>query len=310
MIRYIYQKSLGVLLKKPFRLWGISLLSVLLIGVASAGFVGVPAAAWTIKWAFSASMAMIFLNSYRTGLEPKTEYLFSAFKKEKFLHVVGGMAWSALWIFLWCLIPIVGPIFGIVRAYEYRFVPYILMTRDDVKATDATKISKQETKGYKAKMFWADVLIVFAVALVNMVLGLFAKIPFVGVLFMIVLVIFVIACAALGKLFYGIMHAAFYVEIKNALAADTYAQTADAPVFDDVLFAEPVAEQPAAEDIPVEDVPAEDIPVEDWPAEEQPVEEALPAEDAAQPSGTVTCPICGAEVVADAKFCDHCGHKM
>ncbi len=49
--------------------------------------------------------------------------------------------------------------FAAIRAYEYRFVPYILMTRDDVKPTDAIKISKQETMGYKGKMFGADILL-------------------------------------------------------------------------------------------------------------------------------------------------------
>ncbi len=303
MIRSIYQKSLAVLLKKPIRLWGISLLSMLLMGIASAGFVGVPAVAWAIDYAFAVSMAMIFLNSYRTGLEPKTEYLFAAFKKEKFLHVVGGMAWADLWVFIWALIPIVGPIFAIIRSYEYRFVPYILMTREDVKATDARKISKQETMGYKSKMFWADVLIVVAVCVVNVVLGLFARIPYVGVLFGIVMVVFVLACALLSSLFYGIMHAAFYVEIKNGQSnsEQTPVQNAPAPVFPAAAPVEPtsvenavVQEEPAAKQTPAsEEVPA---------TEEAPAVEEAPA--------PVTCPICGSEVSEGAKFCDHCGHKM
>ena len=77
----------------------------------------------------------------------------------QFFRILGGMAWMQLWIFLWSLIPIVGIVFGIIRMYEYRFVPYILMTRDDVKPADAIKISKQETMGYKGKMFGADILL-------------------------------------------------------------------------------------------------------------------------------------------------------
>ena len=146
-------------MKRPFRLWGISLLAEFLCLVAYAGFIGVPAAAFCAALLLSASMSMIFLNSYRTGLEPKTTYLFASFKKDRILRVLGGMAWMQLWIFLWSLIPIVGIVFGIIRMYEYRFVPYILMTRDDVKPTDAIKISKQETMGYKGKMFGADILL-------------------------------------------------------------------------------------------------------------------------------------------------------
>ena len=153
------QKTFSVLMKRPFRLWGISLLAEFLCLVAYAGFIGVPAAAFCAALLLSASMSMIFLNSYRTGLEPKTTYLFASFKKDRILRVLGGMAWMQLWIFLWSLIPIVGIVFGIIRMYEYRFVPYILMTRDDVKPTDAIKISKQETMGYKGKMFGADILL-------------------------------------------------------------------------------------------------------------------------------------------------------
>mgnify|MGYP001479966453 CR=1 FL=1 len=149
MVSSIYKKTFSVLMKRPFRLWGISLLAEFLCLVAYAGFIGVPAAAFCAALLLSASMSMIFLNSYRTGLEPKTTYLFASFKKDRILRVLGGMAWMQLWIFLWSLIPIVGIVFGIIRMYEYRFVPYILMTRDDVKPTDAIKISKQETMGYK-----------------------------------------------------------------------------------------------------------------------------------------------------------------
>lgn len=78
---------------------------------------------------------MIFLHTYQTGEEPHTADLFQTFRKDRFLRVVGGMAWMSLWIFLWSLIPVVGIVFGVIRMYEYRFVPYILMTRDDVKPT-------------------------------------------------------------------------------------------------------------------------------------------------------------------------------
>ena len=76
--------------------------------------------------------------------------------------MLGGLAWMYLWIFLWSLIPVVGIVFGVIRAYEYRFTPYILMTRDDVKPTEAIKVSKAETMGYKGKMFGADMLAIGA----------------------------------------------------------------------------------------------------------------------------------------------------
>ena len=120
MVSGIYKKSFSALKKQPFRLWGIALLGAFLYLAACIGFIAVPAAAFCVNLLLSASLAMIFLNSYRTGLAPKTSYLFSAFSKERFGRVVGGMAWMYLWIFLWSLIPVVGIVFGVIRAYEYQ----------------------------------------------------------------------------------------------------------------------------------------------------------------------------------------------
>ena len=91
MVSSIYKKTFSVLMKRPFRLWGISLLAEFLCLVAYAGFIGVPAAAFCAALLLSASMSMIFLNSYRTGLEPKTAYLFASFKKDRILRVLSGM---------------------------------------------------------------------------------------------------------------------------------------------------------------------------------------------------------------------------
>lgn len=158
MVNTIYQKSFAALMKRPFRLWGISLLGALLCWLAGIGFAGILAVGFAIAWAIDVSLAMIFLHTYQTGEEPHTADLFQTFRKDRFLRVVGGMAWMSLWIFLWSLIPVVGIVFGVIRMYEYRFVPYILMTRDDVKPTDALRVSREQTMGYKGKMFWADVI--------------------------------------------------------------------------------------------------------------------------------------------------------
>lgn len=254
MIGTVLKKTFATLMKKPLKLWGLSLLVILLTSLANTGFIGVPAVAFAISVALEAGMAMIFLNSYRTGLEPKTEFLFAAFKKDRFLHVVGGMAWMALWIFLWGLIPVVGPIFAIIRTYEYRFTPYILMTRDDVKAVDAIKISKEETMGYKSQMFWADMIVVAFILAAILVLGTLATIPFIGWLFALALTLVVIAYLALVSLFRGIMKAAFYVEIKTGAGADAPAETASEE-------AVPVIEA-AAEEAPAEEAPAEETPDE------------------------------------------------
>lgn len=305
MVSSIYKKTFSVLMKRPFRLWGISLLAEFLCLVAYAGFIGVPAAAFCAALLLSASMSMIFLNSYRTGLEPKTTYLFASFKKDRILRVLGGMAWMQLWIFLWSLIPIVGIVFGIIRMYEYRFVPYILMTRDDVKPTDAIKISKQETMGYKGKMFGADMLAIGAWIVGIAVLSLLGAIPYLGVLFKIVRFVFNLAYSLLAPLFFGILSAAFYVEIQNRRAAAPQQPSAPVPPVIPVHTPETQPTQPAA---PVVTEPApEEAPETTEPAPEAPEAPQTPAAE----TNANTCPHCGAAVTAEgARFCTACGGRL
>ena len=309
MVTSIYKKAFAVLRQKPVTLWGISLLCGLLELLAFIGFGAVPVGAFIVAWALEAGMAMIYLNSYRTGLKPKSTYLFAAFKKDRFWRVVGGLAWMELWIFLWALIPIVGIVFAVIRAYEYRFTPYILMTRDDVKATDAIKLSKQETMGYKGKMFWADMLIVLLYLAAALVLLIFSLIPFIGVLFRVVNTLLSIAFSLFAPLFLGIVQAAFYVETKSAPAAPAQPTppTVPAPVAPTAPTAPeaPVTEAPAEEaPAPAEEAPAE-APTETAPAE-TPAEEAT-AEVAPEAARARFCPTCGHEFAPADRFCQSCG---
>ena len=296
MIIDIYKKAFAVLMKRPVRLWGVSLLCGLLCSLAWIGFAGIPAVAFVIVIALEAGMAMIYLNSYRTGLSPKTAYLFSAFSKDRFLRVVGGMAWMYLWIFLWSLIPIVGIVFGVIRTYEYRFTPYILMTRPDVKATEAIQISKKETMGYKGKMFGAEILATLAFALVVLILGVFGAIPYIGTLFVIINVLLWFVWALLSPLFFGIVAAAFYVEIHNNPKQSAAPAPAPAPV------QMPAPEAPAPEAAPA---PAPEVP-DAAPEVEAPATETTPS----VPPRPSFCTSCGAPVQLDEKFCPRCGHKL
>ena len=296
MVKDLYQKSFSVLMKRPFRLWGLSLLAGVLLLAAQVGFIGVPAVPFCAALLLDASMAMIYLNSYRTGLEPKTAY------------VLGGMAWMYLWIFLWSLIPVVGIVFGVIRAYEYRFTPYILMTRDDVKPTEAIKVSKAETMGYKGKMFGADMLATGAWIVGIAVLSLLGAIPYLGVLFKIVRFVFNLAYSLLAPLFFGILSAAFYVEIQNRRAAAPQQPSAPVPpvIPAPVHTPETQPAQPAAP-VVTERAP-EEAPETTEPAPEAP---EAPQAPAAETNAKNTCPHCGAAVTAEgARFCTACGGRL
>ena len=153
MVSWIFQKVRKTLQMKPLLLWGIRLLAGLLVWLAAIGFWAVPAAAFALNLVLSGSVALIFLRAYQ-GTFPEVCDLFSPFRLEQLPHLVGGMAWMSLWVFLWTLIPVAGLVLGPVKLYTYRLTPYILMTRPDVKATEAIQVSARETKGYRGKMFW------------------------------------------------------------------------------------------------------------------------------------------------------------
>lgn len=303
MISNLYQKTFSVLMKRPFRLWGITLLSSVLLVVVHIGFIGIPAVGFCALLLLEASMSMIYLNSYRTGLEPKTAYLFAAFRKDRIWRVLGGMAWMYLWIFLWFLIPVVGFVFATIRAYEYRFVPYILMTRDDVRPTEAIKVSKAETMGYKGKLFGADLLLEGVYFVVILLLSLLSRIPYVGIVFTILRIVLTVVFGVLAPLFLGILHAAFYVEIQNRRAAGQQPSAPAQPV--PPVIPAPASEpetQPAPQGEPVVTAQEPEVPVQPEPEQEAP-EQPQPAEP--------RCPHCGAAVkTPGAVFCTSCGMRL
>lgn len=313
MISNLYQKTFSVLMKRPFKLWGITLLSGVLLMAVHVGFIGIPAVGFCAALLLEASMSMIYLNSYRTGLEPKTSYLLAAFSKDRIWRVLGGMAWMYLWIFLWFLIPVVGFVFAAIRAYEYRFVPYILMTRDDVRPTEAIKVSKAETMGYKGKLFGADLLLEGVYFVVILLLSLLSRIPYVGIVFTILRIVLTVVFGVLAPLFLGILHAAFYVEIQNRRAAAAQRPSAPvqpapptqpAPPVPPVIPA-PASEsetQPAPQGEPVVTAQEPEAPAQPEPEQEAP--------EQPQPAGP-RCPHCGAAVkTPGAVFCTSCGRRL
>ena len=216
MLSTIYGRAFKVLLKKPFKLWGLSLLSILLSSVLGALCgAAIPVLALSIGLLIGTSMTIIFLRGYR-GEEVKAAQLFECFKDWNTIkRVLLGLGWMYLWIFLWSLIPIVGPFIALVRVYEYRLTPYILVFEPNVSITDAIKISAQKTAGYKLQMWLADFAYVILFIVAVIILAVLAAIPLIGVFFGLILFLLYIAFIALAPLFAGLVQAAFYEEITS-----------------------------------------------------------------------------------------------
>ncbi len=206
MISKVYNHALDILKSKPFKLWGLSLLAILLAALVEI-FAVLPIISIPVSVTISAGMLLVYLDGYK-GKDVDSKQLFAGFKS--FARIAGGMLWMMLWILIWALIPIVGIVFAIIKSYEYRFTPYILFTQPEVSVFDALKLSMKQTEGYKGTMFGADMIIVGIVLAVELVIYLLGFIPFVGpvLVLLIALPFFMVL-----PLFQGLVHAGLYIEI-------------------------------------------------------------------------------------------------
>ncbi|MCD8048141.1 MAG: hypothetical protein LUG52_00780 [Clostridia bacterium] len=211
MIKKVLGKSMTVLSEFPVRLWGISLLcSVVRLLVVLTGIL-VPIISIPISLTIATGMSVIYLNGYN-GIVPTASQLFDGFKKENAQRVIGGSCWLALWQFIWFFIPVV----NVIKLLQYSFTPYILMQRPDVSPTDALKVSIQETRGYKAPLFGAMLIVVVIEAVITGLLKALATLPSVGIIFNVLLVLFGIIVNLFVPLLMGIIRAGFYDEAQKA----------------------------------------------------------------------------------------------
>jgi len=209
-----YKKALAVISKKPIMLWGLSLLSGIITMLATIFTAPVMVLGAAFSILITCGMARIYIDGLN-GKEVNSDQLFSAFNKNC-VRIVGGMAWQTLWTIIWSVVPIV----GIVKAYSYRFVPYILMTKPEVTATQALRLSMEMTKGKKMQMFLADICFFGGIFVISFILGLLSAIPFIGILFALVTLLFIIAIALFSSIFQGLYAAYFYVDSANASDAE------------------------------------------------------------------------------------------
>lgn len=297
MIGYVYTKVWDELKKKPVRFWGVTLFFSL-IGTLASLFCVLPIIHLPVAYVLEATLAMIFLTKYRTGEEPKCKDAFKHFNKDEFLHIAGGIAWKNLWVLIWALIPIVGPIFAIIRSYEYDFVPYILIDMPEIDATDARDKSKEMTNGYKGKIFLADLLLAAGYIAISLVFSLFMRIfRRVGamiVLFGLIQAIVSILYGLIVPLAKGFIHAIFYEEV-STMTEEKYMQ----------IIAKPVKAQPQPQPQQYQQYQPQQPQYQQYqpqqPQYQQPQQPQAPA--------VKICPNCGSTIDANAKFCPKCGTK-
>lgn len=82
--------------------------------------------------------------------DPEIGNIFARFGGGNYMNVVVTMFMISLKVFLWSLLFIIP---GIIKAYEYTFVPYILAENPEISQARAFEMSKDMTDGIKFQIF-------------------------------------------------------------------------------------------------------------------------------------------------------------
>lgn len=93
-----------------------------------------------------------FYIEYLNNNENLSEIAFP-FKSKSYFNIVKVLFITRLFIFLWSLLLIIP---GIIKAYQYKFVSYILAENPELTASEALDISTEMTQGHKMDMFVMD----------------------------------------------------------------------------------------------------------------------------------------------------------
>ncbi len=95
----------------------------------------------------------LYRNDSREGMDYKD--LFIGFQ-EQFGRNFGAYLWKSLFLFLWGLVPIAGPILVTVKRYAYCMTSFVIVEHPEIDATQALKESIKLTSGHKWDLFVLD----------------------------------------------------------------------------------------------------------------------------------------------------------
>ncbi len=198
------------------RFWfyvGATLFASLLAILGGVLFAFVLGMVFAIGYLLTTAQSSFYLRACR-GEKVELLCLFDTAKNPKIIkRVLCARGWADLWILIWALIPVAGIVFAVIRYYEYCFVPYLVSDKADISATKLKEESKRITKGYKGQLFLVDFLFFIAIVLGFTVLSLLGLIPYVGYVFKVLSLIFLIAVAVFASPFLSFVHAQLYIAL-------------------------------------------------------------------------------------------------
>lgn len=120
----------------------VTFLTAMAIGLAVSAFLGGPIQVGTKAFFIQAPYGNRDIGT-----------IFYAFRAGRYMAIVKTMFLTNLYIFLWSLLFVIP---GIIKSYQYRFVPYIIAESPNLTPAQAMEISTQMTNGNKGEMFVLD----------------------------------------------------------------------------------------------------------------------------------------------------------
>lgn len=132
---------------------GISL--ELLVGILL-GVIGVSLTLGLVLNAFLRNPLLVGARRYflKNAAQPaELKELGYAFQGQYYLKIVGARFLADLFIFLWSLLLVIP---GILKAYQYYLVDYILADDPDLPVMDALRLSQEMMQGHKWNAFVLD----------------------------------------------------------------------------------------------------------------------------------------------------------
>ncbi len=110
--------------------------------------IGTIAATLLVAFPISVGMIRLIMRKRNTGITQMDD-LFSGYKVN-FGNTIFVLFMTSLFIFLWTLLFIIP---GIVKSYQYFFVPYIVAENPNINYKDALEMSRRMTDGRKMDIF-------------------------------------------------------------------------------------------------------------------------------------------------------------
>lgn len=117
---------------------------------------------------FEVGIAWFAYSVYR-GETPDVGNLFIAFKDGRLGRVLGGMLLVTLYVILWSLLLVIP---GIIKAYQYSMMPYLLIDRPDLSIKECFAMSKEMTAGHKWNLFVLDLSFIGWILLAVLTFGI------------------------------------------------------------------------------------------------------------------------------------------